>query len=100
MLFVVVCFVLFFVLFVSCVFFMQKLFCFLRLVQIIASIHTIKPQADILLPEDYTIDLKPHLSLHSTITLLGLTKLVKSPTRITPASAAPIDPFLYIYIDR
>ena len=78
---------------------MQKLFCFLRLVHIIDSIHTIKPQADILFPEDYTIDLKPHLSLHSTITLLGLTQRMKSPTRITPASAAPIDP-LYININR
>ena len=58
----------------------------------ITSIYTVKPHADILILGDFNIDLlKPHSSWNSTITLLGLTKLVKSPTRITQTSATLID---------
>ena len=54
----------------------------------IDNIHTVKPHADILVPGDFDIDLlKPHSSWDSTITLLGLTQLVKSPARITQTSA-------------
>ena len=62
-------------------------------VQMIDNIHTVKPHADILVPGDFDIDLlKPHSSWDSTITLLGLTQLVKSPARITQTSAN-----IYIY---
>ena len=62
----------------------------------IDNIHTVKPHADILVLGDFNFDLlKPHSSWDSTITLLGLTQLVKSPTRITQTSATLID---YIYI--
>ena len=55
-------------------------------------IHTVKPHADILVLGDFNIDLlKPHSYWNSTITLLGLTQLVKSPTRITQTSATLID---------
>ncbi len=65
-------------------------------VQMINSIHTVKPHADILVLGDFNIDLlKPHSSWDSTITLLGLTQLVKSPTRITQTSATLID---HIYV--
>ena len=58
----------------------------------IDNIHTVKPHADILVLGDFNIDLlKPHSSWDSTITLLGLTQLVKSPTRITQTSATLID---------
>ena len=58
----------------------------------IDNIHTVKPHADILVLVDFNIDLlKPHSSWDSTITLLGLTQLVKSPTRITQTSATIID---------
>ena len=61
-------------------------------VQMIDNIHTVKPHADILVLGDFNIDLlKPHSSWDSTITLLGLTQLVKSPTRITQTSATLID---------
>ena len=64
----------------------------------IDNIHTVKPHADILVPGDFDIDLlKPHSSWDSTITLLGLTQLVKSPTRITQTSATLIN-HIYIYI--
>ena len=60
-------------------------------VQMIDNIHTVKPHADILVL-DFNIDLlRPHSSWDSTITLLGLTQLVKSPTRITQTSATLID---------
>ncbi len=66
-------------------------------VQMIDNIHTVKPHADILVLGDFNIDLlKPHSSWDSTITLLGLTQLVKSPTRITQTSATLID-HIYIY---
>ena len=58
----------------------------------IDNIHTVKPHADILVLRDFNIDLlKPHSSCDSTITLLGLTQLVKSPTRIIQTSATLID---------
>ena len=58
----------------------------------IDNIHTVKPHADILALGDFNIDLpKPHSSWDPTITLLYLTQLVKSPTRITQTSAALID---------
>ena len=56
----------------------------------IDSIHIVKPHADILVL-DFNIDLlKPTLP-GTTITLLGLTQLVKSPTRITQTSATLTD---------
>jgi len=62
----------------------------------IDNIHTVKPHTYILVLGDFNIDLlKPHSSWDSTITLLGLTQLVKSPTRITQTSATLID---HIYI--
>ena len=62
----------------------------------IDNIHTVKLHADILVLGDFNIDLlKPHSSWDSTITLLGLTQLVKSPTRITQKSATLID---HIYV--
>ena len=61
-------------------------------VQMIDNINTVKPDADILVLGDFNIDLlKAHSSWDSTITLLGLTQLVKSPTRITQTSATLID---------
>ena len=58
----------------------------------IDSIHTVKSHAGILVLGDFNIDLlKPHSSWDSTITMLGLTLLVKSPTRITQTSATLID---------
>ena len=58
----------------------------------IDNIHTVKPHADILVLGDLHFDLlKPHSSFDSTITLLGLTQLLKSPTRITQTSATLID---------
>ena len=58
----------------------------------IDNIHTVKPHADILVLEYFNIDLlKPHSFWDSTVTLLGLTQLVKSPTRITQTSATLID---------
>ena len=58
----------------------------------IDNIHTVKPLADILVLGDFNIDiLKPHSSWDSTITLLGLTQLVKSLTRITQTSATFTD---------
>ena len=67
-------------------------------VQMIYNIHTVKPHADILVLGDFNIDLlKPHSSWDSTITLLGLTQLVKSSTRITQTSATLTD-HIYIYI--
>ena len=63
-----------------------------KFVQMIDNIHTVKPHADILVLGDFNIDLlKPHSSWDSTITLLGLTQLVKSHTRITQTSATLID---------
>ena len=60
--------------------------------QMIDNIHTVKPHADILVLGDFNIDLlKPHSYWDSTITLLGSTQLVKSPTRITQTSATLID---------
>ena len=67
-------------------------------VQMIDSVHTVKAHADILVLGDFNIDLfKPHSSWDCTITLLGLTQLVKSPIRITQTSATLID-HIYIYI--
>ena len=64
----------------------------------IDNIHTVKPHADILVLEDFNIDLlKPHCTWDSAITLLGWTQLVKSPTRITQTSTTLID---HIYIDN
>ena len=61
-------------------------------VQMIDTIHTVKPHADILVLGYFNIDLlTPHSSWESAITLLGLTQLVKSPTRITQTSATLID---------
>jgi len=61
-------------------------------VQMIDNLRAAKPHADILLLGDFNIDLlKPHSSWDSTITLLGLTQLIESPTRITPTSATLID---------
>ena len=61
-------------------------------VQLIDNIHTVKLHADILVLGDFNTDLlKPHSSWDSTITLLGLTQLVKSTTRITQTSATLID---------
>ena len=61
-------------------------------VQMRDNIHTVKPHADILVLGDFNIDLlKPQYSGDSTITLLGLTQLVKSPIRITQTSATLID---------
>ena len=49
-----------------------------KFVQMIDNIHTVKPHADILVLGDFNIDLlKPHSSLDSTITLLGLTQICK-----------------------
>ena len=63
----------------------------------IDSIHIVKPYADILVLGDFNIDLlKPHSSWDSTITLIGLNQLVKSPTRIKETSATLIDD-IYIY---
>ena len=60
-------------------------------VNMIYNMHTVIPPGDILLLGDFNIDLlNPHPSWDSTITLLGLTQLVKSP-RITQASATLID---------
>ena len=60
-------------------------------VQMIDNIHTVKPHADILVLGDFNIDLlKPHSSRDSAITLLGLTQLAKSPTRITQTSSTLI----------
>ena len=78
------------------IFFIQKPFCFYEwfdnFVQMIDNIHTVKPHADILVLGDLHFDLlKPHSSFDSTITLLGLTQLLKSPTRITQTSATLID---------
>ena len=65
-------------------------------VQMIDNLRAAKSHADILLLGDFNIDLlKPHSSWDSTITLLGLTQLIESPTRITPTSATLID---HIYI--
>ena len=62
----------------------------------IDNIHTVKPHADILVLGDFNIDLlKPHSSWDSTVTLLGLTQLVQSPTRITQTSATLIDHILH-----
>ena len=59
--------------------------------QMIDTIPTVKPHAHILVLGYFNIDLlKPHSSCDS-ITLLGLTQLVKSPTRITQTSATLID---------
>ena len=56
------------------------------------NIHTVKPHADILVLGDFNINLlKPHSSWDPTITLLGLTQLVKSSTRFTHTSATLID---------
>ena len=61
-------------------------------VQMIDNLRAAKSHADILLLGDFNIDLlKPHSSWDSTITLLGLTQLIVSPTRITPTSATLID---------
>ena len=61
------------------------------------NLRAAKPHADILLLGDFNIDfLKPHSSWDSTITLLGLTQLIESTTRITPTSATLID-HIYIY---
>ena len=69
-------------------------------VKMIDNMHTVKPHADILVLGNFYIDLlKPHSSSDSTITLLGLTQLVKSPARITQTSAILID-HIYIYIYR
>ena len=58
----------------------------------IDNLRAAKSHADILLLGDFNIDLlKPHSSWDSTITLLGLTQLIESPTRITPTSATLID---------
>ena len=58
----------------------------------IDSIYIVKPHADILVLGDFNIDLlKPHSSWDSTITLIGLTQLVKSPTRIKETSATLTD---------
>ena len=59
---------------------------------ILDNIHTVKPHADILVLGDLNINLlKPHSSWDSAITLLGLTQLVKSPTRFTHTPATLID---------
>ena len=56
------------------------------------NIHTVKAHADIFVLVDFYTDLlKPHSSCDSIITQLGLTQLVKSPTRITQTSATLID---------
>ena len=61
-------------------------------VQMIDSIHTVKAHGDILVLGDFNIDLlKPHSFWDSTVILLGLTQLVKSPVRITQTSATLID---------
>ena len=66
-------------------------------VQMIDNIHIVKPHADILVLGDFNIDLlKPHSTWDPTMALLGLTQLVKSPTRITQTSATLID-HIYIY---
>ena len=58
----------------------------------IDSIHTVKSHAGILVLGDFNIDLlKPHSSWDSTITLLDLSQIVKSPARITQTSATLID---------
>ena len=86
-------------------YFIQKPFYFFykwfdNFVQMIDNIHTVKPHADILVLGDFNIDLlKPHSSWDSTIRLLGLTQLVKSPTRITQTSATLID-HIYIYTNN
>ena len=54
----------------------------------IDNIHAVKPNADLLVLGDFDIDL---LNPHSSITLLGLTQLVKSPTRITQMSVTLIE---------
>jgi len=65
-------------------------------VQMIDNVHTVKPSAYILVLGDFNIDLlKSHSSWDSTITLLGLTQPVKSPTRITQTSATLIDHNIY-----
>ena len=61
-------------------------------VQMMDNLRAAKSHADILLLGDFNIDLlKPRSSWDSTITLLGLTQLIESPTRITPTSATLID---------
>ena len=58
----------------------------------IDNIHTVKPHVGLLLLGDFNIDLlKPHSSWDCTITLLYLTQLVKSHTKITQTSATLID---------
>ena len=58
----------------------------------IDNIHTVKLHDDILVLGDFNIDLlKPHSSWDSTITLLDLSQIVKSPARITQTSATLID---------
>ena len=67
-------------------------------VQMVDNSHTVKPHADIHVLGDFNIDLlKPHSSWDSTITLLGLTQLVKSPARITQTPATLID-HIYVYV--
>ena len=65
----------------------------------IDNIHTVKPHTYILVLGDFNIDLlKPHSSWDSTITLLGLTQLVKSPTRITQTTTLIDHIYLSIYL--
>ena len=61
-------------------------------VQTIDNLRAVKPHADILLLPYCNIDLlKPHSFRDSTITLLCLTLLIESSTRITPTSATLTD---------
>ena len=61
-------------------------------VQLIDNLRAVKPHADILLLPYCDIDLlKPHSFWDSTITLLCLTLLIESSTRITPTSATLTD---------
>ena len=61
-------------------------------VQMIENLRAVKPHADILLLPYCNSDLlKPHSFWDSTITLLCLTLLIESSTRITPTSATLTD---------
>ena len=61
-------------------------------VQTIDNLRAVKPHADILLLPYCDIDLlKPHSFWDSTITLLCLTLLIESSTRITPTTATLTD---------
>ena len=65
-------------------------------VKMIDNPRAVKHNADIPLSGDFNTDLLKPYSSWDSITLLGLTQLVKSPTGITPASATLFDHIMYL----